>query len=230
MATQKEPATCDVQFSLRVPSSMAEEIYAISAEEGMKPATWIRKIISKQILEIRNHTTPITRDALIHLIETDAEVQAALSRFAGVGGGSVSAMQEMEKRFERLRQVTEFHLDNLIARRDTMLPELLSLQGEIDTLLAEINTINSPKDAEEAARLSSAIKELSAKREKIAGVQEDVLCLKGEVDIVRAELMALTSETGHEKLVKKWDLKPEEIPALEAWQKDLEQLEQQENP
>lgn len=78
MATDFPEEPCNVQFSLRVTQSMADEINAQAEKDGVKPATWIRKAIAFALSNMDENQSNLSRQALLELIQSDSEIEEAL--------------------------------------------------------------------------------------------------------------------------------------------------------
>ena len=78
MATDFPEEPCNVQFSLRVTQSMADEINAQAEKDGVKPATWIRKAIAFALSNMDENQSNLSRQTLLELIQSDSEIEEAL--------------------------------------------------------------------------------------------------------------------------------------------------------
>lgn len=78
MATAFPEEPCNVQFSLRVTQSMADEINAQAEKDGVKPATWIRKAIAFALSNMDENQSNLSRQAILELIQSDSEIEEAL--------------------------------------------------------------------------------------------------------------------------------------------------------
>lgn len=203
MATQNKP--CDVQFSLRVPSSIAEDIAQFAENDGMRPAAWIRRIILEEIRCRNENRVSVAKSELLSLLENDLELRDTISRLTAP---DLSAMQGMECQFARLRQVTERRLSALTARRRGLMAELAELDKDNRRIIEEMNALTSlpSKNQEEAAHLQEVIVGLSARREMFSSLCASAEEIDAEIAVVGAELIALASETEQDSLREKWGL------------------------
>ena len=78
MAIDFPEEPCNVQFSLRVTQSMADEINAQAEKDGVKPATWIRKAIAFALSNMDENQNNLSRQALLELIQSDSKIEEAL--------------------------------------------------------------------------------------------------------------------------------------------------------
>ena len=83
MTNSNDDEACDVQFSMRVPKSLADEIFARAEREGMKPSTWIRNAISKTIADKDTAGADDIRSSLILLLNNDQTVRDIIRKIRG---------------------------------------------------------------------------------------------------------------------------------------------------
>ncbi|MDO5846215.1 MAG: hypothetical protein Q4Q04_04750 [Methanocorpusculum sp.] len=228
MATQNDDAVCDVQFSLRVPKSMAEEITARAQADGIKPASWIRKAISKAIIEGDTAAAASLKADLLALLQTDNEVQAAVLGLTGLKDSDRERMREMENRFKRLRKVSENRLTDLIKQKKAILKEQAATEKQIASLISEIDKLHLAGADADSRRLSAAIEELKIRRGQLEGFMQRLTAASAAIETQKTELIALVTESEQAKVMKKYDAPPSGEAGRRVWQNDLERMEIQE--
>lgn len=221
MATQNDDAVCDVQFSLRVPKSMADEISARSQADGMKPASWIRKAISAAIISMDEKVLNSSKSDLLKLLENDKDVQNAILKIAGIKETDRDKMKEMEGRFKRLRKITENKLDDLTKQKKSIQKDILSAEKEINSLTADLEKLRVKGDDEKGAEIISA--KLIQKNNELNNLQKSSASLDTDIENAKSELAAFVADAERAKVLKKWDSIPS--AGKKAWQDDLEKLE-----
>ncbi len=226
MATQNDDAVCDVQFSLRVPKSMAEEITAHAQSEGMKPASWIRKAISKAIIDGDSARSVALKSDLLRLLETDSEIKAAVMKLAGPKDTDRERMREMEGRFKRLRKVSEVRLDDLLKQKKSLNKDMASTEKQIANLITEFDKLRLAGSSDaDLKRLDAVAGELKGRRDQYEVIKQRAAVLDTEIEERKTDLIALVAESEQARVIKKLDAATP--PA--SWQNDLERMEIQEN-
>lgn len=172
METQQDANVCDVQFSLRVPKSMAEEIAARAAAEGIKPASWIRKTLSNAINGSTTQMQQVTKSDLIRLLEKDPEVQELIRKIA-----SGDADKETEKRNKRMKKEAEARLDDFEKMRKRQQKEIASMEKQI----ASLEHAKEKADANKAVLLNN---ELEIKRSMLASMRTSLAAVEKEIQSV----------------------------------------------
>ena len=174
METRQDTNVCDVQFSLRVPKSMAEEISARAAAEGIKPASWIRKTLSNAINGSTTQMQQVTKADLIRLMENDAEVQVLIRRIAS----EKNADKENEKRIKRMKKETEARLDDFEKMRKRQGKEIASMEKQIAALARSVEKA----DPDKVVLLSN---ELEMKRMMLASLKNSVAAVEKEIQAIK---------------------------------------------
>lgn len=172
METQQDANVCDVQFSLRVPKSMAEEIAARAAAEGIKPASWIRKTLSNAINGSTTQMQQVTKSDLIRLLEKDPEVKELIRKIA-----SGDTDKEAEKRNKRMKKEAEARLDDFEKMRKRHQKEIASMEKQI----ASLEHAKEKADANKVALLNN---ELEIKRSMLASMRISLAAVEKEIQSV----------------------------------------------
>lgn len=227
MATQNDDAVCDVQFSLRVPKSMADEISARSQAEGMKPASWIRKAISKAMIDMDKKILSSSKADLIKLIENDKDVQSAILKLTGLKDSDREKMKEMDARFKRLRKVTENRLDDLAKQKKSLQKDMTAAEKQISSLINDIDKLHlaGSETEDDKKRTESYSAELKHKRDEFEVIQKSILSVEAETEKTKLELAALVADAERAKVLKKWDTVSLNSSDKKLWLDDLEKLE-----
>ena len=174
METQSETNLCDVQFSLRVPKSMAEEIAARAAAEGIKPASWIRKTLLSAINDGSSQKQQLIKADLLKLLEKDADVQELIRKIAD--GKDLD--KESEKRVKRQRKEYEARLDDFEKMRKRQGREIASMEKQIASLEKSLERAEPEKVALLANELGLKRTMLASLRESLAAVEREIQTIK----------------------------------------------------
>lgn len=230
MATQNDDAVCDVQFSLRVPKSMAEEVTSRAQAEGIKPASWIRKAISKAIIDGDTAASASFKGDLLKFLEEDKDVQAAVFNITALKDSDRERMREMENRFKRLRKVSENRLTELIKQRKSILKDQASVEKQITSLISEIDKLHLAATGTDAdiKRLNTAAEELKTRRGQLEILIQRMSAADAAIETQKTELIALVTESEQAKVMKKFDVVVSSEAGKKSWQNDLERMEIQE--
>lgn len=223
MAAQDDDKICDVQFSLRVPKTMAEKISVHAAAEGLKPASWIRRAISKAIVDSDAHITAVSKSTILKLLETDKEVQGAVRKVCAGNSYETEKFREIESKFKRLRKNTENKLDELMSHRNHLEKKSAQLNEKIFSIKNDIYKLNSKETDPENKTLLNLKEKLTDSEKKLSNIENEINHLNEEIKNSKYELMALAAESEHSKIMKKWNCEIQH--SKEAWLDDLEKLE-----
>ncbi|HJJ47499.1 MAG TPA: hypothetical protein O0X39_00700 [Methanocorpusculum sp.] len=202
METQNDANVCDVQFSLRVPKSMAEEIAARAAAEGIKPASWIRKTLSNAINSGSEQMQQMTKADVLYLLQKDAEVQELIRKIAA--GKDLD--KESEKREKRQRKEYEARLDDFEKMRRRQGREIASMEKQIVSLERSLQRA----EPEKVVLLTN---ELNMKRTMLASLRESVAAVEREIRSVKtgAESAGEPDELVFDDVIEDDEETPEKI-------------------
>lgn len=224
MATQSDKMTCDIQFSLRVPKSMADEITARAGAEGIKPASWIRRAISAAIISTDEKALKSLKSDLIKLIETDVDVQSAVLKIACAKDFEREKTKEAEYKFKRLRKMTESRIDELSKQKKSIQKDIDSKEKQMTSVANKISKYNpGTTETESDIRYIEHLRsELDDKRSETEALKARAAEIDAKVENAKAELAALEADAKNAKLDSKDFATAGE---RKVWQDDLEKLE-----
>lgn len=97
----------DVQFSIRVPKSLADEINARAEREGIKPSAWIRNAISRTIENKDQAVAEDIRVPLMRILQQDEAVRSIIREITQTEKAPVRSAEEIQR-----------GLDNAIRERE----------------------------------------------------------------------------------------------------------------
>ncbi|MDO5843964.1 MAG: hypothetical protein Q4Q53_02310 [Methanocorpusculum sp.] len=206
---------------------MADEISARSQAEGMKPASWIRKAISKAMIDMDKKILSSSKADLIKLIENDKDVQSAILKLTGLKDSDREKMKEMDARFKRLRKVTENRLDDLAKQKKSLQKDMTAAEKQISSLINDIDKLHlaGSETEDDKKRTESYSAELKHKRDEFEVIQKSILSVEAETEKTKLELAALVADAERAKVLKKWDTVSLNSSDKKLWLDDLEKLE-----
>ena len=200
----------DVQFSIRVPKALADEINARAEREGIKPSTWIRNALARTIENKDKSLAEELRAPLIRLIQEDETIRTLIRDLIQVEERPARAGREIEKELEdalkardkavmRVRDIEHTHrltksrqadmkkeLERISIRQKAVLSEYIQRPDE-RPLIHELEkltvTLASLKERIEVgdAELESVIHDLQVQRDELALAEAKVVSVQEEL-------------------------------------------------
>ena len=200
----------DVQFSIRVPKSLADEINARAEREGIKPSAWIRNAISRTIENKDKSLAEELRTPLIRLIQEDETIRTLIRELTRAEEKPSRPDSEIEKELEnalkardkavmRVRDIEHTHhlitarqadmkkeLERISIRQKAVLSEYIQRPDE-RPLIHELEkltvTLASLKERIEVgdAELESVIHDLQVQRDELALAEAKVVSVQEEL-------------------------------------------------
>ena len=200
----------DVQFSIRVPKALADEINARAEREGIKPSTWIRNALARTIENKDKSLAEELRAPLIRLIQEDETIRTLIRDLIQVEERPARTGREIEKELEdalkardkavmRVRDIEHTHrltksrqadmkkeLERISSRQKAVLSEYIQRPDE-RPLIHELEkltvTLASLKERIEVgdAELESVIHDLQEQRDELALAEAKVVSVQEEL-------------------------------------------------
>ena len=200
----------DVQFSIRVPKALADEINSRAEREGIKPSTWIRNALARTIENKDKSLAEELRAPLIRLIQEDETIRTLIRDLIQVEERPARTGREIEKELEdalkardkavmRVRDIEHTHrltksrqadmkkeLERISSRQKAVLSEYIQRPDE-RPLIHELEkltvTLASLKERIEVgdAELESVIHDLQVQRDELARAEAKVVSVQEEL-------------------------------------------------
>jgi len=199
----------DVQFSIRVPKALADEINARAEREGIKPSAWIRNAISRTIENKDKSLAEELRIPLIRLIQEDETIRTLIRELTRAEEKPSRPDREIEKELEnalkardkavmRVRDIEHTQhlltarqadmkkeLEQVSSRQKAVLSEYMqkpderSLIHELDKLTVMTSNLKDRIEAGDA-EIDSVIHKLQEYRDELALAEAKVLSIQVE--------------------------------------------------
>lgn len=199
----------DVQFSIRVPKALADEINARADREGIKPSAWIRNAISRTIENKDKSLAEELRTPLIRLIQEDETIRTLIRELTRAEEKPSRPDSEIEKELEnalkardkavmRVRDIEHTHhlitarqadmkkeLERVSSRQKAVLseymqkPEERSLVHELEKLTVMISNLKERIEAGDE-ELNSVIHHLQERRDELTVAEAKVVSIREE--------------------------------------------------
>ena len=200
----------DVQFSIRVPKALADEINARADREGIKPSAWIRNAISRTIENKDKSLAEELRTPLIRLIQEDETIRTLIRELTRAEEKPSRPDSEIEKELEnalkardkavmRVRDIEHTHhlitarqadmkkeLERVSSRQKAVLseymqkPEERSLVHELEKLTVMISNLKERIEAGDE-ELNSVIHHLQERRDELTVAEAKVVSVQEEL-------------------------------------------------
>lgn len=200
----------DVQFSIRVPKALADEINTRAEREGIKPSTWIRNALARTIENKDKSLAEELRAPLIRLIQEDETIRTLIRDLIQVEERPARTGREIEKELEdalkardkavmRVRDIEHTHhlaksrqadikkeLERISNRQKAVLseymqkPEERSLVHELEKLTVTLASLKE-RIAVGDAELESVIHDLQEQRDELALAEAKVVSVQEEL-------------------------------------------------
>jgi len=198
MITPNDDTPCDVQFSIRVPQNLADEIFKRSTSLGIKPSAWIRKAISGYIASTGRTEKETTRQNLLTLLRQDSEIRKAIREITTEDDKRLdNCFKGLNSKFESLRTLKTCQFQEVTAKYCT-------LQNRLDCETDTLNDINNKiyfyeqsLRSKESLTPDAAAKypaELKKIKEKRTCQTEIIAALKREIGQLDLQRISLTQE------------------------------------
>ena len=199
----------DVQFSIRVPKALADEINSRAEREGIKPSTWIRNALARTIENKDKSLAEELRAPLIRLIQEDETIRTLIRDLIQVEERPARTGREIEKELEdalkardkavmRVRDIEHTHrltksrqadmkkeLERISSRQKAVLseymqkPEERSLVHELEKLTVMISNLKERIEAGDE-ELNSVIQHLQERRDELTVAEAKVVSIREE--------------------------------------------------
>ena len=200
----------DVQFSIRVPKALADEINSRAEREGIKPSTWIRNALARTIENKDKSLAEELRAPLIRLIQEDETIRTLIRDLIQVEERPARTGREIEKELEdalkardkavmRVRDIEHTHhlitarqadmkkeLERVSSRQKAVLseymqkPEERSLVHELEKLTVTLASLKERIEVGDA-ELESVIHDLQVQRDELALAEAKVVSVQEEL-------------------------------------------------
>ena len=168
----------DIQFSIRVPKALADEINARADREGIKPSTWIRNAITYTIKDKDQSAAEDIRTPLLRILQQDEAVRSTIREIVSAEQNPARPREDIRKELEnasRERSKTEFrcrdieHTISLLkSRADEQTNKVELLTAKQKKALTDF--LQNPEDRE----LISELDKLAAQIAKEKGVMKNM--------------------------------------------------------
>ena len=200
----------DVQFSIRVPKALADEINSRAEREGIKPSTWIRNALARTIENKDKSLAEELRAPLIRLIQEDETIRTLIRDLIQVEERPARTGREIEKELEdalkardkavmRVRDIEHTHrltksrqadmkkeLERISSRQKAVLseymqkPEERSLVHELEKLTVTLASLKERIEVGDV-ELESVIHDLQVQRDELALAEAKVVSVQEEL-------------------------------------------------
>ena len=183
----------DVQYSIRLPQDLADEINARAEHDGVKPSTWIRNTLAKTIKTKDAKNAGNIKTAVLYLLTTDKDVQKQirlLSRDIREKGSRMSEIESTLTEFTALSD-QEIILERKMEELNMDISELqnkLSSHGDIlrDIEEKKYNLTVAFRNSDGAENLRSIIEEFNNKEGEI---RNEMFSMKHLLDEKRNQMI-----------------------------------------
>jgi len=217
---QPEYKNYDVQYSLRLPQDLADEITARAEREGVKPSTWIRNNLVRLIQNKDEEKGESIKSAVMYLLTSDSDVQKQIQQIAGEvrKKGEKSKVEIALTEYTALNEQSEI-LEKNIQRLDVdtvdLYKKLDSLKNELNLLHKKIDVVNSTFEKDDDKELQFILAEYEKKcmykQEETSKIE---FLLKKKRDETINQKMLLTEINGRKReILSKYNMelsRPEE--------------------
>lgn len=172
----------DVQFSIRVPKALADEINARAEREGIKPSTWIRNAIAYTIKDKDQSAAEDIRTPLLRILQQDEAVRSIIREIISVEQAPARPRETVIKALDnasRERSKTEFRCRD-IEHTISLLNTRFDGQTNKVKLLAEkqkealTDFLQNPQDRELISALDKLAAHLAREKEVMQTMQEEL--------------------------------------------------------
>lgn len=191
-ASSLDDGNYDVQFSIRVPKALADQINARAEREGIKPSAWIRNAIARTIENKDQAAAEDIRAPLLRILQQDEAVRSIIREITQTAKTSTrpadeiqkeltAALEDREKLYERINALDHLFQD-LRARRIRINRHLADITSEQKKALSDF--MQTPENRDYIQRLDELTVELSRMKSEL----EAVTMKYEDVGAERAEL------------------------------------------
>ena len=144
----------DVQYSIRLPQDLADEITARAERDGVKPSTWIRNSLAKIIRERDEETANSIKTAVLYLLTADKDIQKQIRLLAEECRENWSRRSKVESAMREFTALTdqEINLQREAEEREGKIAELEDELIKLET--ARTDTAIKRKELQELIRAS----------------------------------------------------------------------------
>lgn len=196
----------DVQFSIRVPKSLADEINTRAEREGIKPSTWIRNAIAYTIEDKDKTRAEDIRIPLLRILQQDETVRnliREITRAEQTPARSIETVKEELAETQRRNRKCEQALHDsqqttrLIERQLAEQERALNhLDVQQKKLLSAF--LQDPNNRETLTRLDEVAARLTAEKEKYQALSVQLTAAREET--IKYEAKFLETNTAYMKL------------------------------
>ena len=196
----------DVQFSIRVPKSLADEINARAEREGIRPSTWIRNAIAYTIEDKDKTRADDIRTPLLHILQKDEEVRAIIreiilseqkpARNINTVKEELSEIQNRKQQLEEALQDTRQklrHTERLLREQKRVITHLEMQQKK---LLGSF--LQNPGDRNAITSLDQIAASIDKEKENFSALTAQLNALQEET--AKYEALCLESNASYLKL------------------------------
>ena len=140
----------DVQYSIRLPQDLADEINARAERDGVKPSTWIRNSLAKLIQMKDTENAGNIKAAVMYLLSTDKDVQKQIRLLIGENSEKGSRISKVES---TLTEFTALSDQEIILKRkmEELEIDISDLQNKLCLLGDKLREITEKRSHVEAA-------------------------------------------------------------------------------
>ena len=131
----------DVQYSIRLPQDLADEITARAECDGVKPSTWIRNSLAKIIRERDAETANSIKTAVLYLLTADKDIQKQVRLLAEECRENWSRRSKAESAMREFTALTdqELNLQREAEEREYTISQLKELLKDSERSIADIS-------------------------------------------------------------------------------------------
>ena len=199
----------DVQFSIRVPKALADEINTRAEREGIKPSTWIRNAITYTIEDKDKNRAEDIRIPLLRILQQDETVRnliREITRAEQTTARSIETVKEelaesqrRNRKLERSLQDAKQSLRLIDRQYSDQVRVIEHLEVQQKKLLATF--VQDPSNRETLTHLDELAARIDAEKEKITSLKiqqtvarEEMILLEAKFVESNAEYMKLQEE------------------------------------
>ena len=192
----------DVQFSIRVPKALADEINTRAEREGIKPSTWIRNAITYTIEDKDKNRAEDIRIPLLRILQQDETVRnliREITRAEQTTARSIETVKEelaesqrRNRKLERSLQDAKQSLRLIDRQYSDQVRVIEHLEVQQKKLLATF--VQDPSNRETLTHLDELAARIDAEKEKINTLSIQQTVAREEMIILEAKFVESNAE------------------------------------
>ena len=192
----------DVQFSIRVPKALADEINTRAEREGIKPSTWIRNAITYTIEDKDKNRAEDIRIPLLRILQQDETVRnliREITRAEQTTARSIETVKEelaesqrRNRKLDRSLQDAKQSLRLIDRQYSDQVRVIEHLEVQQKKLLATF--VQDPSNRETLTHLDELAARIDAEKEKINSLSIQQTVAREEMIILEAKFVESNAE------------------------------------